>query len=427
MHGTQAMSYNMSDNMNTNKNTNMNTIPPRRIHINPKFTDARLPQFSNTNNQSLNNNNNNNNNQSSSINQALNPSVKRSSNETFINDNELSDRDKKQRRTNNNNYISTSTSKSFSSSSQIQQPSSSSSFQNKSLSSSTAETARIKDSVRGNNEIILHRQRLLEQRRTFTTRRAQDIAEIAREAREKRREFLKTERETLESGEDYKKPIYNNPLGFRHSGVKPIPFTKTSMLLIRGAALAAVESISPSTSDNNNNCNNRSNRYSGTRNGDSLRVRHNSSSNNRVTKNKVPIQQRLGNMNGDINGNMNENRNGNNNNKNNHSALSSQKNNTNSSSNPIPISTNGKSAKLKINYVANDVKDTNLRALEYGSSIKYITFNRERGNAVVVFNSIDNAVNFRRKYNRSLLSGKHISINFCTDSDYFFFNQTLVV
>lgn len=202
MQGTQTMAYNMSDNMNTNMNTSMNTVPPRRIHINPKFTGARLPQFSNTNNQSLNNNNNNNKNQSSNINQALNPSVKRSSNETFINDNELSDRVQKQRRTNNNNYASTSTSKSFSSSSQIQQPSSSSSFQNKSLSSSTTETARIKDPVRDNKEMILHRQRLLEQRRTFTTRRDHNIAEITRKAREKRREFLKTERETLESGED---------------------------------------------------------------------------------------------------------------------------------------------------------------------------------------------------------------------------------
>ncbi|CAO3643387.1 unnamed protein product [Cunninghamella echinulata] len=421
MNGIQAMAYNMSGNMNANMNTNLNAIPPRRIHINPKFAGARPPQLSNTNNQSLNNNNSNRN-QTSNINQAPNLSVKRSSSEVFTNNNEPNDSGQKQRRTNNNNHAPSSTSKSLPSSPQGQQPSSSSSFQTRPSSSSTIEITHIKDSISNNKEIKLHRQQLLEQRHTFTTGSGRDIARITREAREKRREFLKTERETLERGEDYKMPIYN-PLGVRRSGVKPIPFTKTSMFSIRGAALAAVESISPSTNKNNSNSNNsnsnnnRSNQYSITRNGGSLGVQHNNSSNNKITKNKVPIQQRLGNMNGNTNGNTNGNENGNNKNKNNHSASSPQRNNANGSPNPIPISTNGKSAKLKINYVADDVKDTNLRALEYGSGIKYVTFNRERGNAVAMFNSIDNAVNFRRKYNRSLLSGKHISINFCTDSD----------
>ncbi|KAI9302751.1 hypothetical protein BJ944DRAFT_269441 [Cunninghamella echinulata] len=407
MNGMQAMAYNMNGNMNMNMNTNMNAMQPRRIHINPKFAGARPPQLSNTINQSSNangslNNNNSNKSQPSNINQASNSSVKRSSNEAFTNNNESNDRDQKQRKTNNHTHASSSTSspRHSSSSSQI-----------KSSSPSTIESTRSsKDSVRDTKENKSHRQQLSEQRHTSTTGRDRDIAGVTIEAREKRREFLKTERETLERGEDYKIPTYN-PLGVRNSGVKPIPFTKTSMFSIRGAALAAAESISPSKDSNSNT--NRSNQYLDTRHGNPLGVQHNSSSNNRIAKNKVPIQQRLGNMNGSTSGNGNES----NKNKNNNPTSSPQRNNNNGASNPIPISTNGKSSKLKINYIANDVNDANIRAMEYGSGIKYIKFNREKETAIAEFNSIDNAVNFRRKHNRSLLSGKHISISFCTGSD----------
>ncbi|KAI8078821.1 uncharacterized protein BX664DRAFT_342784 [Halteromyces radiatus] len=78
---------------------------------------------------------------------------------------------------------------------------------------------------------------------------------------------------------------------------------------------------------------------------------------------------------------------------------------------PTPIFANGKSSKLIVSNISSEVTESTLNSLE-PKDIKSVTLNQKDKTAILLFGAIDPAVNFRRKHNRALVGGQHISISF---------------
>ncbi|KAI8339523.1 hypothetical protein BC941DRAFT_420735 [Chlamydoabsidia padenii] len=76
-----------------------------------------------------------------------------------------------------------------------------------------------------------------------------------------------------------------------------------------------------------------------------------------------------------------------------------------------PIFANGKSSKLIVSNLSSAVTESTLKALE-PKDIKVVSLDKRDKSAILIFAGIDPAVTFRRKYNRTVLSGEHMSVNF---------------
>ncbi|ORZ23085.1 hypothetical protein BCR42DRAFT_403945 [Absidia repens] len=77
----------------------------------------------------------------------------------------------------------------------------------------------------------------------------------------------------------------------------------------------------------------------------------------------------------------------------------------------IPQYANGKSSKLIISNISSNVTEYDLKALE-PKDVKIVSLNSQDNKAILLFVGIDPAVKFRRKYNRTIVGGQHISVNF---------------
>ncbi|CAO3597254.1 unnamed protein product [Absidia cylindrospora] len=76
-----------------------------------------------------------------------------------------------------------------------------------------------------------------------------------------------------------------------------------------------------------------------------------------------------------------------------------------------PQYANGKSSKLILSNISSNVTEYDLKALE-PMDIKIVSLNSQDHRATLLFVGIDPAVKFRRKYNRTMVGGQHISVNF---------------
>ncbi|KAI8574935.1 hypothetical protein K450DRAFT_264068 [Umbelopsis ramanniana AG] len=79
-----------------------------------------------------------------------------------------------------------------------------------------------------------------------------------------------------------------------------------------------------------------------------------------------------------------------------------------------PAVVGGKSSRLVIGNLAADVPETELHRLGkvVPGGIKELQVDRPAGKATLSFQTIDAAVTFRRKYNRTLVGGQHITVSF---------------
>ncbi|SAL95714.1 hypothetical protein [Absidia glauca] len=84
---------------------------------------------------------------------------------------------------------------------------------------------------------------------------------------------------------------------------------------------------------------------------------------------------------------------------------------SNNASNLTPIFANGKSSKLILSNLPSQVTESSLKSLE-PKDIKLVSLDRGNKSATLLFTAIDSAVTFRRKYNRTMLSGEHILVSF---------------
>ncbi|CAO3597519.1 unnamed protein product [Absidia cylindrospora] len=83
-------------------------------------------------------------------------------------------------------------------------------------------------------------------------------------------------------------------------------------------------------------------------------------------------------------------------------------------STPSPSPTRAKSSILMISNLCTSVGEARLKSLA-PKGLKSLYLNRSDNTATLYFLSIDAAVMFRRKYDRSLLGGQHVTIDFIKD------------